>query len=198
MIKAIVFDLDGMVYLTTEMFSDRYAREFNVDPEILVPFFKNQLVSCQNGEMDLKNELTKVMMSWNWQGTVEELFAYWFDDGSVNEQMMDLIYKLKDKGVLCVLCTNNEKYRLEYLKEKFNLEEVFDFIVTSYEVGQRKPEKEMYESILDKIKLKAEEVMICDDKEKHVEMLASWGFIPHVYKNYEGFKDKLNDLGLLK
>ena len=76
MIKAIVFDLDGMVYLTREMFSDRYSREFNLDPEIMVPFFKNQLTLCQDGKADLKEELEEVLVDWKWDKSVDELLDY--------------------------------------------------------------------------------------------------------------------------
>jgi HAD superfamily hydrolase (TIGR01509 family) len=197
MVKAIVFDLDGMVYLTTEMFSTRYAREFNLDPEIMVPFFKNQLAACQKGEMDLKEELDKVLETWKWTGTVDELLDYWFDDGQLNDHMLPLISELKEKGVLCGLCTNNEKYRLKYLKEKYDLGNVFDFIVTSYETGHLKPEKEIFDTVLEKINLSAGSVLVCDDKEKHVETLSAWEFVPYIYKNQEEFEKKLEELKVL-
>ena len=163
----------------------------------MVPFFKNQLVACQKGEMDLKEELEKVLQTWKWAGTVEELLEYWFVDGKVNAQMLLLISELKKKGVLCGLCTNNEKYRLQHLKEKYGLEKIFDFIVSSYEIGHLKPEREIFDRVLTLTKLKAEEVMVCDDKEKHVKVLSIWGFIPHIYKNQKKFEQKLEELKIL-
>ena len=111
--------------------------------------------------------------------------------------MLPLIDELQKKGVLCGLCTNNEKYRTEYLKEKFRLDKIFDFIVTSYETGVRKPEKKMFDKVLEVTGLSAESVLVCDDKEKNIEILGSWGFTPHVYKTQEDFEEELRDLEIL-
>jgi putative hydrolase of the HAD superfamily len=197
MIKAIVFDLDGMVCLTKEMFSDRYAREHDIDVNVMVSFFKNQLGECQLGRLDLKQELEKVLGEWQWAGSVDELLDYWFADSEVNEAMMGLVRTLQAKGVKCGLCTNNEKYRIEYLKNKFGLAEKFDFFVSSYEVELKKPDPGIYQLVAKETGLKPDEIMICDDKEKNVDLISELGFVPYVYENIESFKEKLENLQIL-
>jgi len=198
MIKAIVFDLDGMVYLTAEMFTERYVREFEIDSEVLMPFFKNQLGECQLGEKDLKEELALVLNDWKWKGTVDELLSYWFEDGDVNFEMMKLVKDLQEQGIKCGLCTNNEKYRFEYLKRNFDLDNKFDFIITSYESGLKKPDPEIYKVIVKETRFSPDEIIVCDDRDKNVELIGSLGFETYVYSKFDYFVEYLKQLNILK
>ena len=192
MIKCIVFDFDGMVYLTKEKFSERIARDFDIPPEEIKKFFQNEFANCQLGTADLKEELQKRLETWKWQGTVDELLEYWFSDGDIDEEVLAFVAELRSRGLKCLICTNNEKYRLDYLRKKYNLDEKFNGIVASYEVNARKPDERIYQQVMDISGLNPEESMICDDKEENLKILRDRGFASFQYRDFESFKNKIN------
>lgn len=190
MIKAIVFDLDGMCFHSSDFFSNRLHKEKGVDLEKIIQFFKNEFIDCQKGLKDMKTELEKYFEDWGFDD-VDSLLEFWFSDGNLDEGMISIICKLKAKGIVCVLGTTNEKYRMDFLKRKFKLQDIFDHIVVSYEVGHRKPDKEFFDRILEIIGMNANEVIVCDDKEEHADVLKEIGFIPYLYTNIREFKQFL-------
>jgi putative hydrolase of the HAD superfamily len=192
MIRCIVFDFDGMVYLTKEKFSDRLVRDFNIPAEEIKKFFQTEFANCQLGTADLKAELQKRLETWKWQGTVDELLEYWFSDGNVDEEVLAFVADLRSRGIKCLICTNNEKYRLNYLRKKYNLDEKFDGIVASYEVNARKPDERIYQNVAEIAQLLPEEIMICDDKEENLKILCDRGFASFQYGDFESFKKKIN------
>lgn len=196
MIKAIVFDLDGMIYLTKEMFSTRISRDLDIPLEDVLDFFKKHFGKCKRGRKDLKEELEKYISRWGWKKGLDALLEYWFKDGKLDREMIDLISELKQKGIVCVLCTDNEKYRVEYLKRNHGIDRIFDIIVASCETGYMKPERGIFDEILETTGLPADQIIFCDEKEKNVKVAEEFGFIPLLYKGLEDFRKKLAVAGI--
>lgn len=194
MIKAVVFDLDGMTYLTDELFSSRFSREFNISHDKVMDFFKNYFEDCQKGKIDTKEAIEKYLPKWGWTKGVDKLFEYWFENGKLNEKMIRLIEKLKQKGIICILCTNNEKYRIQYLKEKFKINKIFDHIVASCDIGARKPNKKIFEKITEITELSPSEIVFFDNKKECVGEAIKFGFKAHLYINIENFIRELDKL----
>ncbi|MEA3429876.1 MAG: HAD-IA family hydrolase [Nanoarchaeota archaeon] len=193
MIKAIVFDFDGMVFHSSDLFSNRLHREFGIEMEKIIPFFKNSLADCQKGLKDLKDEVEPFVSDWGFDD-VNSLLNYWFNDGALDNEMVVFIKELKVAGVVSVLATNNEKYRFEYLNEKFKLNELFDHVVVSYKLGYRKPEKLFYENVLKLIGFNSDEVIICDDRKEHVKEILSMGLKSIFFENLGQFREELNEI----
>lgn len=192
MIKAIVFDFDGMVFITKEFFSDRLNRDFGINKDDIIEFFKTEFDDCKRGKLDMKEVLEgKYLQKWKWNKSIDELFEYWFSDGVLNQEMINLISELKKKGIKCILCTSNEKHRMDYVNRKFGFNEIFDEIVYSFEVGELKPDKAIFDAILDKSGFVPEEILYCDDKEKNVDYGKKLGFKVHLFKDFEEFKRDL-------
>ncbi|MFA4887285.1 MAG: HAD-IA family hydrolase [Candidatus Nanoarchaeia archaeon] len=191
-IKAVVFDFDGMTYLTTQKFSDRLSKDFHLKQEDISPFFKNSFKDCQRGKKDLKRALNPYLLTWKLKKNIDELLDYWFEDGEINPEIIPIIKELKKKNILCILCTNNERYRMEYLKQHTSLQELFNLIIASYETGYLKPEREIFQTILKKTKLKPQEILFCDDKAEHISALKEFGFKTHQFTTIQEFKKRLN------
>ncbi len=186
--KAVVFDFDGMVYITPELFSSKVAREKNISLDTVLEFFKNHFEECQKGEKDLKKELSKYLEKWKWKGSVEELMDYWFSDGYMDKEMVEFIEQLKSKGIKCIMCTNNEKYRIKYLREQHNIDKLFDAVVASCEVGARKPDKKIFDEVVKQAGFPAEEILFCDDQKKNTKKAKEYGFKTHLFRNITDFK----------
>jgi len=190
MIQAIIFDFDGMFYHeSTDRFTERFFVDFpQVNQQNVISFFQNELPLCQKGEKDMKEILQRELPEWGYPGSVAELLEYWFSDGERDQNIVQLIEKLKKQGIFCVLCTNNEIYRWTYMKSKYKLETLFDLLVCACDVGMKKPDPQMYTLLEEQIPFPKKEILFCDDGLDRVEMAQKLGFQGHQYKNFEMFQ----------
>ncbi|MFA7209064.1 MAG: HAD family hydrolase [Parcubacteria group bacterium] len=191
-IKAIVFDADGVVINSPDYFSVQYQKEFGVSNDMMLPFFKGKFQDCLVGKADLKEELKPFLSGWKWAGTVEEFLGYWFKvEHHIDERVVREIERLKSMGIRCYLGTKQEKYRTEYMRNRMGFEEIFDHIYSSAEVGYKKPDKKFFEFISADIKNKdnidPEEIMFWDDEKSNVAVSKELGWQGYFYGNYDDF-----------
>lgn len=82
--------------------------------------------------------------------------------------MDTLIKRLKSEGYRLYLLSNISR-EFAKRKDKTEIFELFDGLVFSGEIGIVKPQKEIFEYLLNKYKLAAEECLLVDDNNKNVE-----------------------------
>lgn len=196
MIKAILFDADGMTIIG-EMFSIQYCREFNLPYEKMLFFFKNDFQPCLIGKADLKEQIKPYLKKWKWDQSVDEFLEYWFKaEDKVDQRIIEIIRKLHQKGIKCYLTTNQEKYRTQYLRRQMGFDEIFDQVFSSAEIGFKKPQPEYFAHVLREINLNKNEVQFWDDKEENVQTARDFGFDARLYGSFEEFEKKT--LGIVK
>ncbi len=189
MIKAIIFDADGVLVHREKYFSELLEEEYGVPLNKSLEFFNGEFVDCLVGKKDLKKILPKYLKDWGWEKSLEELLTYWFErESKRDEELMDYIAKLHDKGIKIYIGTNNEKYRTEYLRDKMGLGQIAHKVYGSGHVGYAKPDHNFFKFILDDQGLKKTEVLFWDDDEENVQAAKEFGIKAEVYKEFEEFK----------
>jgi putative hydrolase of the HAD superfamily len=73
-----------------------------------------------------------------------EAFASMMGKLTVNEVIVERIRSLRGEGYLTALCTNNVKEGSKAWRERVPVDELFDAVVDSSEVGMRKPNPRIY------------------------------------------------------
>lgn len=108
----------------------------------------------------------------------------------------DWIKSLKNRGYRVYLLSNYGKTSFEAARDKGRLSflPLVDGGVISYEVQIVKPEPGIYEALLAKYHLKAEECVFLDDKPENVQAAKQLGFYGIVVESYEQAKIKLKEL----
>jgi len=194
MVKAVIFDVDGMVVIT-DMFSVQYHKDYGVLSEVLLPFFKNEFQPCLIGKADLKEVIKDYLPKWGWKGNVEEFLNYWFNaENHIDQRVVEVINKLKKSGIKCFLATNQEKYRTQYLRKEMGFENIFDQVFSSAEVGNKKSQPEFFDFILKKTGLNKDEIQFWDDTDKNVASAKEYGFDARLYRNFEEFEKEIEKL----
>ena len=194
MIKIVIFDAIGLL-TNQEALSKSLAREHGISLEKSLPFFEGgPLRECVAGKADIKEVIAPFLKEWGWNGGVEALLKYWFErDHKLNTELISYIKSLRnDKEIMCVLATNNEKYRFAYMLDKMSFAEIFDKTYCSAHLGHKKPNKEFYQKIFKDLgKIKKEEILFWDDKLENVKGAKDFGIHAELYTSFEIFKEKM-------
>ncbi len=195
MIKAILFDADGVI-INTEMFSVQLAKDYHIDPQKLLPFFKNEFQKCLTGKADLKVELQPYLKQWGWTKSADDFLTYWFaSEHKIDESLIAYIQTLRRRGIPCYMATNQEKYRTEYFLTRMGFAESFDAIFSSSQLGEKKPDTAFFKKILTNLKpLQAEEILFWDNSPSHINGAKQVGIHAQLYTNFEDLKKKTDQL----
>jgi putative hydrolase of the HAD superfamily len=203
-IKNIIFDLGGVII---NLDIPKTISEFNKLSNQPFESIYNQLQQTpvfdlfdkgQITEKDFFVELKKALRN---DVTDEELLFAW------NAMLLDfpkhrleLLNKLKPNYRLFLLSNTNESHVLEFEKTLFashgykNLEPFFEKVYYSCRMNQRKPNAEIFESVLNENNLIAEETLFIDDSPQHVEGALTLGVKAMLLEKNNEVEDLLKDL----
>ena len=206
-IKNIIFDLGGVIInldipktisefikLSNQSFESIY-NQLQQTP-VFDLFDKGQIT-----EKDFFVELKKALQN---DVTDEELLFAW------NAMLLDfpkhrleLLSKLKPNYRLFLLSNTNESHVLEFEKTLFashgyqNLEPFFEKVYYSCRMNQRKPNADIFESVLNENNLIAEETLFIDDSPQHVEGALTLGVKAMLLEKNNEVEDLLKELKLI-
>lgn len=206
-IKNIIFDLGGVII---NLDIPKTISEFNKLSNQPFESIYNQLQQTpvfdlfdkgQITEKDFFVELKKALRN---EVTDEELLFAW------NAMLLDfpkhrleLLSKLKPNYRLFLLSNTNESHVLEFEKTLFashgyqNLEPFFEKVYYSCRMNQRKPNADIFESVLNENNLIAEETLFIDDSPQHVEGALTLGIKAMLLEKNNEVEDLLKELKLI-
>ena len=99
----------------------------------------------------------------------------------IPQERIDLLREIRKKYPIYLL-SNTNNIHIEasnaYLKKNFgyrHLDELFDRLFLSYEIGMWKPDTEIYHYVLESIKLKPQEVLFLDDNAHNIQSASALG-----------------------
>jgi putative hydrolase of the HAD superfamily len=93
----------------------------------------------------------------------------------LQDEMLDLIRGLRDRGIGTSLLSNSWGARDSYPRHLFN--ELFDDVVISGEVGMRKPEERIFQLALTRLGLPAAECVFVDDVAGNIAAAQALGLL---------------------
>ena len=175
MIKAFIFDVGGVLVKRTQKCVRLAARFFKVDRESVIQAMAKYRAPVQKGFISEKEFWRQVAkeLGKELEGKKLEEAAVLFKKcrpAKYYSSVIRLVKELKSKGFRTAVLTNTVP---SHAKE--SLYSLFDVRIVSYEVGMRKPEKEIYLYALKKLKTKPEETVFIDDKEENVRAAEELG-----------------------
>lgn len=200
-IKAICFDLDG-VYFTPKgknSFHQALTNEYGVSREVAdeLMYRSPEMAQLVRGQITPQDFWNRVREITGIEASDEELTERWVKDYEVDEHVRSLVLKAKEKGYKTCVCTNNNAIRLPILIERFNLVNDFDSIVSSHEVGHTKPNKEIFEALIESAHVLPEELVYSDDNSERLAGASELGIATFVFKDITQFVGELKRLGVI-
>lgn len=188
---SILFDTDW-VLVRSPMWSEEYSYQAWIDPKIMKPFFTGVFQKCILWTADLREVIVPFLRDWWWEWSSDEYLQAWFDfENQPDRELIAKIQELRRKWVRCYVATNQEKYRLKYLRNVMNFENLFDGIFCSAEMGMKKPDVEYYKKIIDTLWVPPSDIIYYDDAHENIEVAKNLGIQSVFYTTIHDFSPSL-------
>jgi epoxide hydrolase-like predicted phosphatase len=121
------------------------------------------------------------------RGLVDKMFA---DLAIYEDSMTSLVTRARAAGIRTALLSNS--WGNEYDRRDWH--EMFDTVVISGEVGMRKPEREIFELVLKRIGLPADQCVFIDDMAHNIVAAQQAGLIGIVHRTFDQTAGQLQAL----
>ncbi|MBF0440804.1 MAG: HAD family phosphatase [Oligoflexales bacterium] len=199
MIKTLIFDLGNVLLYFSPQISIAQLSELSGN-------------SCE----DIENFLFKSGLEWKSQlGVVSktEIFGQFqsfcrksFDIDEFcyaasnifnpNYSMIELLPRIKEKGLKTILLSNTNEMHFEFIKNNYSFINYFDEIVLSYKVRACKPDKKIFYEAVNRTCEKPNEFLFVDDITDYVNAAREIGIQAVVYTTAKNYIEELNRQGI--
>ena len=198
MIKNYIFDLGNVVLiLRWDKILDKYNIN-NQEKDLLNKhiFESDEWVKLDEGTISKKEaiDIMKSNLPENLHSICEDIMNSWHSGLVINNEIIDLINEMREKGYNTYVLSNAPLDIDEFLEEN-DLKKYFDGIILSAFDKMLKPNKEIYDLLLDRFKLNADECYFIDDKKINIEGAKAQGIDGFVF-DYKNIRDLRNCINL--
>ena len=176
-----LFDVDGV--LNSCVFAD-YA-QIGIDPDLMQPFWRGDFKDCLLGQKDTKQVVSSYLKEWGYTGSVDDFFQFWHESEKfLYPDVIEAIEQLA-RHMDVYTATNQDHYRLEYMRNEMQLGRVFKQLYASCTIGALKPDEVFYRFILNDLDVHPSDVLYWDDSKVNVEVASSLGIEAYHVENKE-------------
>lgn len=185
MIKAVLFDLGGVLTLNKEDYPGPKGN-LKIDPET----WHKAGLGLINDE-DAFSEMAQ-----NHNVNAQTIKSWLFSKRKPNNQVVNLISKLRPeikKGIV----SNSLKIIFHNFMDQYSLKDKFDVMVVSAEESVKKPDERIFKIACQKLNVKPEECLFIDNDAPHIEAAEKLGMTGLFFTDAKGLKETLLSLDLL-
>lgn len=186
MIRAIIFDCFGVVITDTlESAYTSLGGDFKKD----LPKIRKILHAADSGKIASSHPAMGKLL-----GVSAATYATAVSAGrQIDHELLDYINSLRKKYKTAML-SNIGKGRLPEIFGQGFLEQYFDEVVASSDIGYAKPEASAYEIVADRLGVRLDECVFTDDRPEFVDGAVAVGMQAILYQNLEQFKVGLSKI----
>lgn len=193
MITTIIFDNNGVLTDNDEESTYKILPEYlNLTLEKFKKIWHEEAKKVDKGSSK-KEFIENLLKSTNSNRTTKEFMAKHLEISyNLKPAVINYVNNLKKDFEIALLTNFSDSF--EEFNKKWHLEDIFkkENMFISYRIKIAKPQKEIYEYVLNQLKRKPEETVFIDDKEENVNAAKALGMNGIVFKNLEQLKTKLN------
>ena len=200
-IKAIIFDLGNVLVDFDHMIAARKISGFTdmAAEDIFNLFFDSPLTAAfEEGRISPQDFFSEVKKKLNLKLDYDRFVLIWneiFFLSDKNRAVYDLAKSLKKRYKLSVL-SNVNFLHLEYIKKEFSIFDAFDNVITSCELGFKKPDPAIYKKALEILGVEAGSTFYTDDRAELTEKAKELGIRSFVFTGAEQLRNDLRAAGV--
>lgn len=208
MIKAIIFDMDGVLIEAKDWHYESLNRALNFFGEEIsrydhlvtfdgLPTKKKLEMLSKVGDLpielhslinDLKQKFTTELV----YSRCQPVFCHQY-----------ALSKLKSEGYKLAVCSNSISRTIEIMMERSDLLKYLDFFLSNEDVKKSKPDPEIYSKAMERMGFKPDECLILEDNENGIKAAIASG--AHLLKintvqdvTYRNICGKINEISSIK
>jgi HAD superfamily hydrolase (TIGR01509 family) len=174
--KAVIFDMDGLMIDSERVTYDGYVIEFaKLGFEYPKEFYK-KLLGKRIPEI-LELHYQKFGRNLDMQTIISNVHAYManqFETVGVplKPGLKELLLYLRENGYRTIVATSSQRARVDHILELAGITEYFDSAICGDEVANGKPHPETFRKACEKLEVLPEEAVVLEDSEAGI--LAGW------------------------
>ena len=185
-IEAVIFDFGGVFIESPYPLLEAMGVELGVNPGQVTEIVFGSLAEdgdhpyhrLERGEIPLQQARDEILRLGRTLCNVEVDIYQFFGriPGDVHQQLVDRVRDLKGEGYPTAMITNNIREYADTWRSLLPVEELFDLVVDSSQVGMRKPNPAIFRLTLERLGgLAPESTVFLDDSEGNVNAARSLG-----------------------
>lgn len=203
MIKNLVFDFGGVI---VDLDKDNAIRQFkeigvhNIEDYIGLYAQQGIFLEVEDGTIDEVTFCRNLSMLIDKELTFEEVKNAWLAFiAGLDESKLDYIESLKNKYNLYILSNTNPFIQSwaqssDFSSKERPLNDYFKKIYASYEMGYIKPNRKIFELMVEDAHLIPSETLFIDDGESNITIAKEMGFKTYLAKNKEDWRDSISKI----
>ncbi len=193
MIRAMLFDLDGVLRFYPQSIAQDLEHQYALTPGLLARCVFAPEVATPVIRGDRTREAWIVEAGAR-VGNEEAVRAFLSSDGVLDLDVLDLVKQVRAGGVKVGLLTNaTNTLRAEVAQlSPADVLSAFDVVYNSSEIGAIKPEPGIYRHAMVSLGMLAAEIGFVDDRLENVEGAVNMGMQAHCYTEVEALRRWIN------
>jgi HAD superfamily hydrolase (TIGR01509 family) len=199
-IRACFFDMGNvLVHFSHDLMCRNIGRLCGWDEQLARDFLfaEGRQWRMERGEMAEEQFHAELSEASGGSFGVDELRLAAADIFTLNEGIVPILQDLKSSRIRLVLLSNTSVTHLRFIEEKFQVLQLMDDRVTSFETGAMKPDDRIFQAALAKSGCTPDECFYTDDILSYVDKGASLGIHSHQFTTNENLHTALRGHGLL-
>ena len=190
MIKNIIFDIGGVMFDdSTQNISNILNRDAS---ELCKKVYGKSFIDCILGNQEVSDYVESFKNDSDY-----EIIKYILGKDNLHisypimKDNFDYISKLKNKGYNLYILSNISRESYEYVKNTIDIDKLFKGGIYSYQEKLLKPDRQIYELIVNKYNLNKDETLFFDDKQKNVDAACNFGIKGVLFRTIEDIENNL-------
>lgn len=179
-LKAVIFDFGGVFTDSPFHAFSAYATKIGAsEAQVTEIVFGGYAVDSdhpwhqvERGEITLEKARDDIMTLGHVQGLKVDIWEVFMamaeNGGGLREELVDYVRTIRASGLATGIITNNVLELKQHWRSMLPVDELFDFVVDSSEVGVRKPDPAIFEKALKIGGLAPEDIIFLDDFEGNI------------------------------
>ncbi len=194
--KHYLFDIGGvLINFSIEKLVNNLVSKTGVEKGKIEKIFSyNCLYQVETGKISPEEYLDTYIKPILNRFTYEDLIACWMNNYSLKENGLNLMLTLKKLGRKVYILSNLAEHNTIAINRKFpELLNYTEKNFFSYELGYHKPEAEIYQTVINTVNAKPEDIYFFDDTIQNIEGAIKTGINGYVFSddNYRKIKEEL-------
>ena len=200
MIKTLVFDLGGVLI----DWNPGYLYRKLIDDENDIDSFLSEVCNAEwNVQQDAGRALAeataeRIALFPQQKTLIEAFYDRWEEMlGGEIDETVEILLELKNKGETLYALTNWSGETFPIAEARYDFLQWFDGILVSGVEKLAKPDPAIFQLLLNRYELQAQDRLFIDDSKTNIEAAARIGFETHHFISAAGLRQELNAANLL-